>query len=168
MKRTVSIAFAAAALAGSALIVTPVAHAGDYPCRGTITNRSFGGDVVVPSGATCTLNGGLVDDNVKVYRGAKLYMNGTTVKGSLQAENHAHVSSASARINGNIQLKQGGSATLTANRVNADIQSFTNTGTQVFRTNVVGGNLQCKENRPAPTGGGNIVHGNKEDQCRSL
>ena len=25
-----------------------------------------------------------------------------------------------------------------------------------------------KENRPAPTGGGNVVQGNKEDQCARL
>jgi hypothetical protein len=32
-------------------------------------------------------------------------------------------------------------------------------GGEIFR-NVINGNLQCKENRPASTGGGN-----KEDQC---
>jgi hypothetical protein len=31
--------------------------------------------------------------------------------------------------------------------------------------NVISGNLQCKENDPAPTGRNNVVHGNKEDQC---
>jgi len=30
------------------------------------------------------------------------------------------------------------------------------------------GNLQCKENRPAPTGGRNVVGGDKEDQCARL
>ena len=34
--------------------------------------------------------------------------------------------------------------------------------------NVIDGNLQCKENRPAPTGGNNRVGGTKEDQCSSL
>jgi hypothetical protein len=34
----------------------------------------------------------------------------------------------------------------------------------IFR-NVVNGNLQCKENRPAPTGAANVVGGTKEDQC---
>ncbi|WP_432558735.1 hypothetical protein [Granulicoccus sp. GXG6511] len=169
MKRTVSLVFATAALAGSAIVLSaPIAHADDYVCRGTITNRSIDGDVVVPSGATCTINGGDIDGNVKVYRNATVHVNGTTVKGNLQAENHRHVASARARIDGSIQLKQGGSADLTANRVNSDIQSFTNRGRQVFRSNVVDGNLQCKENVPAPTGGANIVHGNKEDQCRRL
>jgi hypothetical protein len=32
----------------------------------------------------------------------------------------------------------------------------------------VNGNLQCKENRPPPGGGANVVGGNKEDQCSWL
>jgi hypothetical protein len=34
--------------------------------------------------------------------------------------------------------------------------------------NVVEGNLQCKEKRPAPSGGGNRVQGKREDPCRRL
>jgi hypothetical protein len=52
--------------------------------------------------------------------------------------------------------------------VTGDIQSFTNRGAQYFNSNRVNGNLQCKSNVPAPTGSGNIVGGNKEDQCRRL
>jgi hypothetical protein len=45
---------------------------------------------------------------------------------------------------------------------------FANRGTQSVTGNRINGNLQCKENVPAPTGGGNIVQGNKEDQCARL
>jgi hypothetical protein len=38
----------------------------------------------------------------------------------------------------------------------------------VITSNRVNGNLQCKSNNPRPTGGGNIVQGNKEDQCARL
>jgi hypothetical protein len=38
----------------------------------------------------------------------------------------------------------------------------------VISSNRVNGNLQCKENQPAPTGSGNTVGGNKEDQCQRL
>jgi hypothetical protein len=55
-----------------------------------------------------------------------------------------------------------------SNRVNGNIQIVGNRGSNVVRSNRVDGNLQCKENSPAPTGGGNIVQGNKEDQCRHL
>jgi hypothetical protein len=52
--------------------------------------------------------------------------------------------------------------------VNGDVQYFTNRGTISIRSNRIDGNLQCKENQPAPTGGSNVVQGNKEDQCRRL
>jgi hypothetical protein len=52
--------------------------------------------------------------------------------------------------------------------VNGDIQIFSHRNGISIRSNVVGGNLQCKSNSPAPTGGGNTVYGNKEDQCRRL
>jgi hypothetical protein len=48
------------------------------------------------------------------------------------------------------------------------VQAFSNSGGVVIRSNHIDGNLQCKENNPAPTGGGNTVEGNKEDQCRRL
>lgn len=45
---------------------------------------------------------------------------------------------------------------------------FQNHGGVRIAGNLIDGNLQCKENRPAPTGGGNRVRGNKEDQCSRL
>jgi hypothetical protein len=67
-----------------------------------------------------------------------------------------------------IQLKQCGAADVRSNRVTGDVQSFTNGGEQSISTNTINGNLQCKENSPAPAGGGNVVGGNKEDQCSRL
>lgn len=50
------------------------------------------------------------------------------------------------------------------------LQAFQNRGGPgiTFNRNRIDGNMQCKENVPAPTGAGNIVQGNKEDQCRGL
>lgn len=48
------------------------------------------------------------------------------------------------------------------------MQLFTNRGTSSITNNTIDGNLQCKENSPAPTGSNNRVGGNKEDQCRRL
>jgi hypothetical protein len=47
-------------------------------------------------------------------------------------------------------------------------QVFQNNGGVTVSDNSVNGNLQCKENAPAPTGGNNVVQGNKDDQCSSL
>jgi hypothetical protein len=48
------------------------------------------------------------------------------------------------------------------------VQAFQNTGGVTVARNRIDGNLQCKENSPRPTGGNNVVQGNKEDQCRAL
>ena len=45
--------------------------------------------------------------------------------------------------------------------------AFQNRGGVAITANRVDGNLQCKANIPAPTGGRNIVQGVKEDQCAS-
>jgi len=51
---------------------------------------------------------------------------------------------------------------VTSNLVNGEVQSFTNRGKQTISRNRIDGNLQCKENVPAPTGSGNIVGGNRK------
>ena len=63
---------------------------------------------------------------------------------------------------------QGGRATLDRNAVDSDVQFFSNQGAISITANRIKGNLQCKANNPPPTGGGNVVHGNKEDQCKRL
>jgi hypothetical protein len=54
------------------------------------------------------------------------------------------------------------------NDVNGSVQVMKNVGGVVISTNIIDGNLQCKENEPAPIGGGNEVQGNAEDQCATL
>jgi hypothetical protein len=43
-----------------------------------------------------------------------------------------------------------------------------NSGGASIVGNVVDGNLECKENRPAPTGRRNVVGESKLDQCAGL
>ena len=63
---------------------------------------------------------------------------------------------------------QGGKVAAIRSTVGGNIQAFQNTGGVEIRGNRVDGNLQCKENHPAPVGGNNIVDGSKEDQCSRL
>jgi hypothetical protein len=111
------------------------------------------------------------------------------VVGNVQAENAERVVLESSEIGGSVQVKQGGGAEVTESRITGDVQLDENGGAaqrvadndvngsvQVMKnvggveisTNVIDGNLQCKENDPPPTGGGNDVHGNAEDQCATL
>lgn len=170
-------------------------NANPEACRGSIGAVRVE-KVIVPDGATCRLNGTRVDGSVEVKRDATLIATSSRVGGNIQSQNHREVRvgrntsiSVHSTVGGSIQLKQGGfvsvndtavtgdiqyesnsGASLAANRnrVNGNIQIVGNRGNNVVRWNTVGGNLQCKENAPAPTGHSNVVHGDKEDQCRTL
>jgi hypothetical protein len=171
------LALIAGLVAGLTVGLAGPAQADDRRCAGTIGAASIDGDVVVPQGATCTLTGTRVDGNVKVYGNAKLVAKGVRVGGSIQAENHRNVqvlprwsngTASRSVVDGSIQLKQGGGGRLISAWVGSDIQLFSNDGAFEVRRNFVKGNLQCKSNQPRPVGGGNVVQGNKEDQCRGL
>lgn len=165
---------AGAMLAGTGLMLAaglftaPSAVAADRTCRGALGAVSVD-NVRVPAGATCRLTGTSVKGNISVERGATLLATRVRVDGNIQSQRHRAVGVTRSVIDGNIQLERGGTISLTSNRVDGDIQLFANpTGRKVVSGNVVDGNLQCKSNRPAPTGGKNRVKGNKEDQCRRL
>jgi hypothetical protein len=151
----------------AALVGAPVASADERACRGTLGAITVD-NLRVPQGATCVLNGTKAKGTIKVERKATLHATNVRVVGNVQAENHKHVGVRTSRIGGSIQVVQGGSSTVVGNKVTADIQYFENRGAIVVSKNRVNGNLQCKENSKKPTGGGNKVGGNKEDQCKRL
>lgn len=176
--------------AGLVATATP-ALADDRICRGTLGSTSVSTNIVVPSGASCTLNGTRVDGNVIVRgNGSVLITNDARIDGNVQAEDRAaatvrirgsqilgdvqvktgaRVVIRTSSIDGNIQLNRNrGAMTIIRNTVEGDIQVFSSSARAEIRRNVVDGNLQCKGNSPRPIGGDNRVSGNKEDQCRSL
>jgi hypothetical protein len=160
-------------VAAGLVLGTAPAHADDTTCRGTIGAKTIDGNVIVPKNATCTLVGTRVDGNVHVNAGAVLKARGVKVGGNIQAENHERVvvkarDGRRSQVEESIQLKQGGGGRIVKVRVGSDIQLFTNDGRFVVKGNRVDGNLQCKSNNPRPTGGNNVVQGNKEDQCKNL
>ena len=167
MNKTVVGGGVAALVAVSGLLAASPAAAEERTCRGTIGAVTLD-NVRVPQGATCRLDGTVVQGTVKIERNARLFADDVRVVGNVQGENHRRVEVVDSRVGGSIQIVQGENALLRNNRVGQDVQSFENNGTQRFTSNHINGNLQCKENRPAPTGGGNTVDGNKEDQCRNL
>jgi hypothetical protein len=164
------------------------AFAEEKVCRKTFRGKTFD-NVKVPQGATCTLKRTLVKGTINVNKGARLEAIKVRVIGNVQGENARNVIiRRNSRVGGSVQVVQGKRARVVNSRVNgdilyddqrgevivrkstigADVQAFQNTGGVRIRGNVIDGNLQCKENRPRPTGGNNEVHGNKEDQCRRL
>ena len=175
-----------AALAG--MLALPVAAVADERvCVGAIGPETVD-NVVVPAGATCTLNGTFAKGTVKVERGATLQAQSVRVIGNVQGEGATLVAVRSSSVGGSVQVKQGGAAETTGsqvtgdiqydqesgplrvadNDVNGSVQVMQNRGGVLIATNTIDGNLQCKENEPPPNGGGNLVHGNAEDQCAAL
>jgi hypothetical protein len=179
---------AVAACAGAALSLPAVASAEETTCRGTLADVTVD-NLRVPDGAICELNGTRVKGTVKVESGATLRAFGIRVVHNVQGENARKVAVRDgSRVGGSVQVKQGGKGRVSGSKVKGDIQFDQNTGALRAASNTVGGsiqvvgndalatitdnrvdgNLQCKENEPAPVGGGNIVQGTKEDQCASL
>ena len=166
----------------------PAALGEERACRGTIGARTLD-NVRVPQGAECVLRRTLVKGTVKVERRATLRARRVRVVGNVQGENARRVNVVRrSRVGGSVQVVQGGAATVRRSRINGDIlydenrrflraiknrvggnvQLFQNSGGARVYRNVIDGNLQCKENRPRPVGGGNRVAGSKEDQCARL
>jgi len=165
-----------------------IALGDDVECPANLGAVTVDGNVLVVG--PCTLEGTLVIGNVHVYPGGTLTAFRASIDGSIQAEGAIDVLVDESRVNGNIQLDNlvgdqstitrsvvGGSIQMVSNLstlvvddndVNADVQAFGNAGGVDITNNVIDGNLQCKSNSPAPTGGFNQVQGNKEDQCANL
>ena len=178
----------ATALAAPLVLLAGPASAEERVCRGTIRATTVD-NLRVPQYASCVLLGMLVKGTIKVEFNASLRAEDIVVIGNVQAENAKSVRVLDgSRVGGSVQVKQGGGANVSdsritgdiqydsnsaklyalRNRVGGSIQAFQNTGGFEVRRNTIDGNLQCKENTPRPTGGGNIVGGNKEDQCARL
>ena len=191
IQTTLLTAVFALALAASALLAAaPAAQAEERVCRGTIGTTTVD-NLLVPQGATCTLNGTRVEGTVQVQRNATLFANGIRVKGNVQSEGFKNiVLRRDSIVVGSVQLEnglRGGSGRVLNTRINGDLQFFQNEARMVARGNTIlanfqanqnkGGlviennriseNLQCQSNNPPPTGGGNTA-GDKEDQCSKL
>lgn len=166
------------------------AFADDISCSRTIGAVTIDGNVIVPAGRSCTLNGTRVTGNVELRdRAQVLIQNGAYVNGSVQTDGASRVRILHSDINGNVQLtgvtntlrslilhsQIGGTVDWNDNQapfliqysdVDSDVKINQNDRAANIYDNVIGGNLQCQSNTPAPKGARNRVEGNKEDQCR--
>ena len=153
--------------AAAALGIPLVTISGEYMCMDTL-GPIMVDNLLVSQGHTCTLVGTRVQGNVKVEAGATLNASGINVKGSLQVKGAASVNVTDSTVSGSVQVEESGSARLDSSQIHGGAQFVKNTGSLTISNNTIGGNLQCKENDLTPTGRGNLVQGNKEEQCSGL
>jgi hypothetical protein len=129
------------------------------------------GNVLVFPGGSLVATGARIDGSVQSQEGDFVRIDGSTVNGNVQLDRLQRESSSVTRsfVGGSIQVVANRvGLTIDDNDVGQDVQAFDNTGGVDITNNVIDGNLQCKENRPAPTGGFNRLGGNREDQCANL
>lgn len=177
-------------VAVAALVLPAPAAADDETCTGTIGAQTVDGNVIVPDGESCALDGTVVTGNVLVGVGATLDASDASIDGNIQDDNNdaGDVAVTDSAVGGNVQLEQGAGATIVRTNIDGDLQlesneqaleadgntiggnlqANQNTGGLTITDNTIGGNLQCQSNDPAPTGSGNVVSGDAEGQCASL
>ena len=132
-------------------------------------------DVIVGPGSRCTLNGTIVQGNVKVEQGGDLRtIGGTHVGGNVQADGAERVLILRGTyVGGDVQIKDtdDGDEDPTTRVVRAmvvgDVQLDDNGGIQVRRT-MIGGNLQCYDNDSPIRVSRNMVDGDAEGQCAPI
>ena len=175
------------ALLFAALPTTALAD--DTVCADTFIDGTHD-NVIVPAGTVCSSSAHIMG-SVKVFGGFNAF-SGTTIEGNIEGEpGHQFVRlfGLGVVIRGNVQLKNaepaepsgymagteiGGNFQWEANpnvlfaqggTIGGDLIIVKSTGAAEIFGNVIQGNLQCSENDSPPTGGGNTVAGNKQDQC---
>jgi hypothetical protein len=171
------------------LLALAPAFAGDVICSGLIGADDIDVNVVVQG--SCILDGTTIDGNVTIENGGSLLAIDAFVGGSIQTDDAKRVRVKQSEVIGDIQLTGvdglrksevtdtfvGGTVdvhhsdaafTISRNEIDSDLKANDNTGGVTIVKNVVGGNLQCQGNDPAPIGGFNVVDGTKEDQCELL
>jgi hypothetical protein len=152
-----------------------------------VRRGSINGDVIVELGASARLNRGNVNGSVAGFGARLVSVNGTTIAKDVLAEDTATVVIASGASIGKLEALRSGRITMSGVRVAGDVkfeenfgaivadgnnvagnfEAYLNSGGASFSANVIRGNMQCKENLPAPTGTGNVA-AIKEDQCATL
>jgi feruloyl esterase len=169
------------------------AHAASTSCTGTLSG-SITGNIVVPSGATCTVSDATVTGDVQVLQNASLTVDArqqpTTIDGNIQAHQCASaLLEGGVTVNGSVEIAQCAQKSGFVGpgiKIGGNFQCINNAGgceaelgdvhgsVQVQGSNSsdislvsVGGNLQCGGNTPAPTHafGPDFVSGSLQGQC---
>lgn len=153
------------------------------------SNRTFASDLEIAEDTHCTLTNVRIRGDLELGRGSTVIAVDLRVDGAIKGKSASGLKLTSSRVDGDIRFEDGGSAEVRQTEIDGNLRLESNDGSlhlegnsvegnvQVFKNrggpftisdNGIDGNLQCKENEPAPTGGGNVVDGDKEDQCRNL
>jgi hypothetical protein len=150
-------------------------------------------NVTVPDNGFCLLANVTVTGNVKVGPAASLEFFAGTISGNVQANNCNGVFLAKSTVSGGVQIGNCGVGGVDFSTVGGNLQCQNNTLCRVDSSTILGNlqimnnttrgpseifgntiakNLLCQNNSPPPTGSGNTVSGNpdqnSEGQCKGF
>ena len=138
-------------------------------CTGSIVSRNLAANISVPAGATYLLNDTMITGNVQVGRNATLTIRNTNVQGGLStAAGYRHLSVQGSIVQGEVRAEQGGSFNLNDSQVTGHVRVNGNTGPVRLAHATLNMNLECLNNKAAPTGTWLRVDGQQLGQCRRL
>jgi hypothetical protein len=86
---------------------TATTTSSDLRCRGTVTGTFQ--DVIVPAGATCTIQGSTVNGNVLARERSRLFISATRVAGNIDGVAASVVQVKGGSVGGNIEVGDGSS-----------------------------------------------------------
>lgn len=139
----------------------PVPLAPDTNCTGTLGAGTVPGKLVVPAGATCTLNGTRVLGSVEVRANATLRATRITVAGDLLGNQARLISvTAGSHIAGHTSLAKGVTATFSGSTAFGGIELSENSGRATLTSaTITNGGAEITKNR-----GGATVHSNRVNE----
>jgi hypothetical protein len=133
------------------MVSAPTAARADTNCSTDLTSGTINGNLIVPAGAECSLNGTTVTGNVKVEKGAQLLVFSGTIYGNVQGHQCKSVfltASGAISVGGNLQIQ---------NCTGTGDNGYSNSGLSV--TIEIDGNFQCQNNDgPCLAEGGTVLN----------
>jgi hypothetical protein len=154
-----------------------------------IADRTIIGTYEVPRNARCTFTDVRILGGLELREGSSLVGTRLTVSGRVQADRALELVLDDSRLFGELIFERGGSVTIRDTDIERKVELRANLGVITVSDSWIddsltlesnrGGpftllrntseRLQCKENDPAPTGGGNVVEGGEDGgQCEGL
>ena len=153
-----------------------------------IRSDFISGDLRIPTNTRCVISDVYVAGNLQLDRGASLVGDDVRVDGNIESKHAAELTLTDALIFGNVRLEDGGSVSLRESWIAGKIELKSNGGSIEIEDNVIqndaklednrqgpirlvgntiDGKLECKDNDPPPTGGGNDAQ-QMTGQCSGL
>ncbi len=156
------------------------------PCE--LRDQTFTGNFAVPKNARCILTNVRVGGRLQLGEGSSLVASELTVDEDLEARDAAELVLTASTIRGELRFERGATVTVRNSSIGRKVEIKGNRGAITVADNTIAEalklednrlgpfsllrnsseKLECKENDPVPTGGGNVVEDQKTGQCVGL